>query len=101
MKCGSSAPDATSWWDQVVKCIRPVRDVLTACSGLLRHCQKPKRLRLCETLTLGERRFVAVVQFEGRRFLLGGTASSVVLLSRLPAAREESLTSMPETGEAA
>jgi flagellar biogenesis protein FliO len=43
----------------------------------------PKRLRLCESLPLGERRFVAVVEFEAARFLVGGTPSSMVLLSRL------------------
>jgi flagellar biogenesis protein FliO len=42
-----------------------------------------KRLRLCESLPLGEQRFVAVVEFEKARFLLGGTATSLVLLSRL------------------
>ena len=43
----------------------------------------PRRLRLAESLSLGERRFVAVVECEGSRFLLGGTASSLVLLARL------------------
>lgn len=43
----------------------------------------PKRLRLSESLPLGERRFVAVVEFEKARFLVGGTSSSLVLLSRL------------------
>jgi flagellar biogenesis protein FliO len=43
----------------------------------------PRRLRLCESLPLGDRRFVAVVEFEQERFLLGGTPSSLVLLSRL------------------
>ena len=43
----------------------------------------PRRLRLCESLPLGDRRFLAVVEFEAERFLVGGTASSVVLLSRL------------------
>jgi Flagellar biosynthesis protein, FliO len=43
----------------------------------------PRRLRLTETLPLGERRFVAVLEFDGSRFLLGGTASSLVLLARL------------------
>jgi len=42
-----------------------------------------RRLRLCETLSLGEKRFVAVVQFETQRFLIGGGASSVNLLARL------------------
>lgn len=42
-----------------------------------------KRLRLCESLPLGDRRFVAVVEFERERFLVGGTPSSLVLLARL------------------
>jgi flagellar biogenesis protein FliO len=46
----------------------------------------PKTLRLCESLPLGERRFVAVVEFEKTRFLVGGTSSSLVLLSRLRSA---------------
>jgi len=43
----------------------------------------PRRLRLCESLPLGERRFVAVVEFEESRFLVGGTSASLVLLARL------------------
>jgi hypothetical protein len=43
----------------------------------------PRQLRLCESLPLGERRFVAVVQFEQSRFLLGGTSASLVLLAQL------------------
>jgi flagellar biogenesis protein FliO len=43
----------------------------------------PRRLRLCENLPLGERRFVAVIEFDRQRFLVGGTPSSLVLLSRL------------------
>jgi len=43
----------------------------------------PRRLRLCESVPLGDRRFVAVVEFENSRFLLGGTAGSLVLLARL------------------
>jgi flagellar biogenesis protein FliO len=45
--------------------------------------RSPRRLRLCESLPLGDRRFVAVVEFEQSRFLLGGTAASLVLLARL------------------
>ncbi len=43
----------------------------------------PKGLRLCQSLPLGDRRFVAVVEFERERFLVGGTPASLVLLSRL------------------
>jgi len=49
----------------------------------------PRRLRLCESLPLGERRFVAVVEFEAERFLVGGTPSSMVLLSRLADCRKQ------------
>jgi len=42
-----------------------------------------KQLRLCENLPLGDRRFVAVIEFEGSRFLLGGTPSSLTLLAQL------------------
>ena len=43
----------------------------------------PRRLRLCESLPLGDRRFVAVVEFDESRFLVGGTSASLVLLARL------------------
>jgi flagellar biogenesis protein FliO len=49
----------------------------------------PRRLRLAETLPLGERRFVAVLEFEEFRFLVGGTGSSLVLLARLDAGGQE------------
>jgi flagellar biogenesis protein FliO len=63
----------------------------------------PRRLRLAESLPLGDRRFVAVLEFDGSRFLLGGTASTLVLLARLD---NESVLSAPagdamaRTGEA-
>ncbi|HTS36819.1 MAG TPA: flagellar biosynthetic protein FliO [Candidatus Solibacter sp.] len=57
------------------------------CGRVLRWKQRsPRRLKLCETLALGERRFVAVVEFEQARFLVGGTAGSLVLLARLDVA---------------
>jgi flagellar biogenesis protein FliO len=51
---------------------------------ILRISQRqPRNLRLCESLPLGDRRFVAVVEYERSRFLVGGTASSLVLLARI------------------
>jgi hypothetical protein len=47
------------------------------------NLRAPRRLRLCESVALGERRFVAVVEYDAARFLVGGTSSSLVLLSRL------------------
>ena len=45
--------------------------------------KRSRRLRVCESLSLGEKRFVAVVQFETQQFLIGGGAGSVNLLARL------------------
>ena len=42
------------------------------------------RLRLCDSLPLGEKRFVAVVEFDSLQFLVAGTPSSITLLSHLP-----------------
>jgi hypothetical protein len=42
-----------------------------------------KRLRVCETASLGEKRFVAIVRVEGREFLIGGGAAGVSLLTQL------------------
>ena len=71
-------PDAPSAHPDLPQVLRVLwRRVL----GLTRRA--PKRLRLCESLPLGDRRFVAVVEYENVRFLVGGTSASLVLLSRL------------------
>ncbi|MGO9271849.1 MAG: flagellar biosynthetic protein FliO [Terriglobia bacterium] len=41
-------------------------------------------MRLCETLSLGDRRFLAVVVVEEQRFLVGGAGNSIALLAQLP-----------------
>ena len=60
--------------------------VLAAIGSVLRSVKIRRRehsLRICETLQLGEKRFLAVVQFEQRRFLIGATNQSISLLDRL------------------
>jgi flagellar biogenesis protein FliO len=42
-----------------------------------------KRLRVAATVSLGEKRFVAVIQIDGRQFLVGGGGTSVSLLAQL------------------
>jgi hypothetical protein len=42
-----------------------------------------KRLRVLETVALGDKRLVAVIQADGRRFLVGGGSSGVSLLTAL------------------
>ncbi len=50
--------------------------------------QSKKRLRVCETVSLGEKRFVAVIQVDGEQFLVGGAAGSVATLARLEPQQE-------------
>lgn len=49
--------------------------------------QSRKTLRVSETVSLGEKRFVAVVQVDDERFLIGGSSTAVALLTRLPEAK--------------
>jgi len=58
---------AHAWWQRILRLTR----------------RPARRLRLAENLSLGERRFIAVVEFERSRFLVGGTSASLVLLARL------------------
>jgi len=49
----------------------------------LRSGHARKRLRVCESVSLGEKRFVAVIEVDGEQFLVGGASSSVATLARL------------------
>jgi flagellar biogenesis protein FliO len=59
--------------------------------------KKKKALVVSETAPLGERRFVAVVQFERQRFLVGASPGSVTLLASLPDAADDADLSARET----
>jgi hypothetical protein len=50
--------------------------------------QSRKRLRVCESVSLGEKRFVAVIEVDGEQFLVGGASSSVATLARLAPSQE-------------
>lgn len=43
----------------------------------------PRRLKVAETVSLGEKRFVSILQVDGEQFLVGGSPSSIVLLAKL------------------
>ena len=45
--------------------------------------RKVRRLRVCETLSLGERRFVALIEFDRQEILVGGAGNSLEVLARL------------------
>jgi Flagellar biosynthesis protein, FliO len=42
-----------------------------------------KRMRVCESVSLGDKRFVAIVRVDSHNFLLGGSSASVSLLAKL------------------
>ncbi|HEY6292736.1 MAG TPA: flagellar biosynthetic protein FliO [Terriglobia bacterium] len=46
--------------------------------------QRKNDIHLCETLSLGEKRFLAVVLVEQQKFLVGGAGNSINLLAKLP-----------------
>jgi len=45
--------------------------------------RRDRRLRLCETLSLGEKRFIAVVEYGQHKFPLAGTPQNISLLQHL------------------
>ncbi len=51
--------------------------------------RRARRLRLVETLALGDRRFVAVLSLDGRELLVGATLHSLTLLGELSGEAEE------------
>jgi flagellar biogenesis protein FliO len=63
--------------------------------------RRGRQLRLRETLALGERRFVAVVEFERQRFLIGGSNSCMTLLAQIPpdGGEADEMGPGPERGE--
>jgi|HubBroStandDraft_6_1064221.scaffolds.fasta_scaffold00061_18 flagellar biogenesis protein FliO len=54
----------------------------------LKSHQVRKRLRVCETVSLGDKRFIAVIQVDGEQFLVGGSSSSVSTLAHLEPRRD-------------
>ncbi len=61
---------------------------LTRMVSLASAHRRERRLRLCEMLSLGEKRFVAVVEYGQEKFLLAGTPQNISLLKRLDANSE-------------
>jgi len=71
-----------------IQLVRPVTLLERVCASLralLRsvHVRRSERsLRLCETLPLGEKRLLAVVEFGRQRLLIAATSQSISLLDR-------------------
>jgi flagellar biogenesis protein FliO len=45
--------------------------------------QSRKRIRISETVSLGEKRFIAVIQVDQVEFLIGGGSNSIAMLTKL------------------
>jgi flagellar biogenesis protein FliO len=53
---------------------------IVAALSRLKISRAKKDLRICETVSLGDKRLLAIVEFEGHRLLIGATTQSIVLL---------------------
>jgi hypothetical protein len=62
-----------------------------------------KQLRLVETVPLGEKRFVAIIHAQGRKYLVGGGTSGVALLTSLdePASQSDFIAPSAKPAEVA
>ena len=58
-------------------------------SGWLLQPKRHRRLRVSETVSLGEKRFVSIVELDGQAFLIGGGTAGVSLLAELSPASEQ------------
>jgi flagellar biosynthetic protein FliP len=45
---------------------------------------RERRLKLCESISLGERRFLALVQLEDQQYLVGSTSHAITLIACVP-----------------
>ena len=69
----------------------------------VRRAVKPRRvrrLRVCETLSLGDRRFLAVIEYDRQEFLVGGSGNSLEVLARLHEGRVIAEPSLTRTSDA-
>jgi Flagellar biosynthesis protein, FliO len=71
------------WGHRMQAALAPAWQFLTLVLRPLRLRCSTRRLRVLESLSLGNKQTVALVKVDGEDFLIGGTASAVVLLARL------------------
>jgi Flagellar biosynthesis protein, FliO len=108
--CRDRRSEAVSLWKRVValwppqaraQSLRPAQTMLMRLWSWLQTrstLTATRRLRVTETVALGEKRFVALVSVEGREFLIGGGASGVSLLAHLSGAAQAGTLPRQEAG---
>lgn len=76
-----------AWSTNIVGALRatlqPVWKWLTRCGAGAWASGVPRRLRIAETVSFGEKRFVSILQVDGEQFLVGGSSSNISLLAKL------------------
>jgi flagellar biogenesis protein FliO len=77
------APGAEEHAGQAEAAGSTIASFLRRIASLASARRRERRLRLCEMLSLGEKRFVAVVEYGREKFLLAGTPRTISLLQRL------------------
>jgi flagellar biogenesis protein FliO len=89
-----------SLWAAVGSIFAVVTEHAASVHKSLKRRRSARRLRLSETLSLGDKRFLAVVQFQHQEFLVGATGNSIALLARLdtPGVTPDSQTGNQENG---
>ena len=65
------------------RCLEVLISSAKSLIGRAKTMETRKKMRVCETVALGDRRFVALLQVEDQRFLIGGAANSISLLAQL------------------
>ena len=63
--------------------ISTLKRLMNAARGI-RVKRRERSMRLCETLSLGDRRYLALVAVDQQKFLVGAAGNSISLLARLP-----------------
>lgn len=68
--------------------IANIRNLL-ARAQTIRCKRKERAMHLCETLSLGDRRFLALVKVGEQKFLVGAAGHSISLLTELPSRQQQ------------
>jgi flagellar biogenesis protein FliO len=71
-----------------IRLLQRIGATITRLWGSVHTTRSERKLRVSETVTLGEKRVVAVIVADERRFLIGATPNGVSLLAQLDARRE-------------
>jgi len=79
-----------------------VTRVLATVRKAVRHVRvrrTQRSLRVCESLALGDRRFLLLVQCDRRRYLIGAATQSITLVDRLDEKSDSTLDEIPPAGQ--